>query len=71
MQNPFSDYQLISYAADGEIRLWDLQDLGCVKVAHIEGSIGFLEVVAHPTEPNVLFAVVITKKIAGWFSSFR
>lgn len=67
MLNPFSDFQLISYAVDGEIRLWDIQDLGCVKVIRIEGSIGLLNVVAHPTEPNILFAVIITKKEAGWF----
>ena len=67
MPNPFSDFQLISYAVDGEIRLWDIQDLGCVKVIRIEGSIGLLNVVAHPTEPNVLFAVIITKKEAGLF----
>lgn len=67
MLNPFSDFQLISYAVDGEIRLWDIQDLGCVKVIRIGGSIGLLNVVAHPTEPNNLFAVIITKKEAGWF----
>lgn len=67
MLNPFSDFQLISYAVDGEIRLWDIQDLGCVKVIRIEGSIGLLNVMAHPTEPNILFAVIITKKEAGWF----
>ena len=67
MLNPFSDFQLISYAVDGEIRLWDIQDLGCVKVIHIEGSIGLLNVVAHPTDPNILFAVIITKKEAGSF----
>lgn len=65
MLNPFSDFQLISYAVDGEIRLWDIQDLGCVKVIRIEGSIGLLNVVAHPTDPNLLFAVIITKKEAG------
>ena len=67
MLNPFSDYQLISFAVDGEIRVWDTQDLGCVKVARIDGSIGLLDVAAHPTDPNILFAVIITKRESGWF----
>ena len=72
MLNPFSDYQLISFAVDGEIRVWDTQDLGCVKVAgfagfHGEGSIGLLDGAAHPTDPNILFAVIITKRESGWF----
>ncbi len=57
--NPFSDYQLYSYSHDGELRLWDLQDFICVKVIRIPGAIDYFSIVAHPTRPNVLFALLI------------
>ena len=53
--NPFSEYQLYSYSCDGEIRLWDVLDGGCIKVARIDEFYDFLEIIAHPTEPDCLF----------------
>lgn len=60
--NPFSEFQLYSYSCDGEIRLWDTQDCGCVKTVKIEGFNEFLEVIAHPTEPDCLFVAGIDKE---------
>ena len=60
--NPFSEFQLYSYSCDGEIRLWDTQDGGCVKAVKIDGFSEFLEVIAHPTEPDCLFVAGIYKE---------
>lgn len=59
--NPFSEYQLYSYARDGEIRLWDTHDYDCVRVMKIEQCIDFHQVIAHPTEPDVVFTAIIYK----------
>lgn len=59
--NPFSDYQLYSYSCDGEIRLWDLQDFGCVKVMRIPTALTYLDMVAHPTEPDVIYSAIVYK----------
>ena len=59
--NPFSDYQLYSYSRDGEIRLWDTQDCGCVKVMNIPTALGYLGMVPHPSQPDILFAAIISR----------
>lgn len=59
--NPFSEFQLYSYSRDGEIRLWDTQDGGCVKAVKVDGYSNFIEVIAHPTEPDCLFIAGVYK----------
>lgn len=59
--NPFSDFQLYSYSHDGEIRLWDTQDCGCVKVMHIPTAMDYFTIVPHPSEPDLLFAALVYK----------
>ena len=63
--NPFVDYQLFSFDVDGEIRIWDIQDLGCVKAFRINGVLQIKGMLAHPTEPNVFFVVIVTKIEGG------
>lgn len=64
--NPFSEYQLYSYSHDGEVRLWDIQDCGCLKVMRILSAVDYFDIVAHPTEPNVLFVALISKVNESW-----
>ena len=33
-----------------------------MKIFHIPGAIDFMDVVAHPNEPDVLFAAIITER---------
>ena len=60
--NPFSEYQLYSYSFDGEIRLWDTEDGGCLKVVTIEGYQAFCQVVVDPTSPDTLFIAAVYKE---------
>ena len=60
--NPFSDYQLYSYSEDCEIRLWDTLDGGCMKVLHVKNAIGLLDVIPHPTIPDMLFLCAVTSR---------
>lgn len=59
--NPFVDYQLFSFDIAGVIRIWDLQDLGCIKAFRIDGALQIKGMLAHPTEPNVFFVIIATK----------
>ena len=60
--NPFSDYQLYSYSEDCEVRLWDTLDGGCMKVLHLSNAIKLLDVIAHPTIPDLLFVCAVTSR---------